>query len=87
MPSTKEYRLRVFHAHGNDEITVMNGQWQDFAGATRDQRVVEEGKASFKLFEVAKNTFTVPGGFYRGSFALIITLMRLTACRMRIRQP
>lgn len=44
MPSTKEYRLRVFHAHGNDEITVMNGQWQDFAGATRDQRVVEEGK-------------------------------------------
>ena len=31
-----------------------------------------EGKASFKLFEVAKNTFTVPGGFYRGSFALIM---------------
>lgn len=31
-----------------------------------------EGKASFKLFEVAKNTYTVPGGFYRGSFALIM---------------
>ena len=31
-----------------------------------------EGKASFKLFEVAKNTFTVPGGFYRGSFAVIM---------------
>jgi len=31
-----------------------------------------EGKASFKLFEVAKNTFTVPGGFYRGSFAIIM---------------
>ena len=31
-----------------------------------------EGKAGFKLFEVAKNTFTVPGGFYRGSFALIM---------------
>ena len=31
-----------------------------------------EGKASFKLFEVAKNTFTVPGGFYRGSFAMIM---------------
>ena len=31
-----------------------------------------EGKAGFKLFEVAKNTFTVPGGFYRGSFAVIM---------------
>ncbi|MCP3970478.1 MAG: TRAP transporter substrate-binding protein [Rhodobacteraceae bacterium] len=31
-----------------------------------------EGKASFKLFEVARNTFTVPGGFYRGSFAMIM---------------
>jgi len=31
-----------------------------------------EGKASFKLYEVATNTFTVPGGFYRGSFALIM---------------
>lgn len=31
-----------------------------------------EGKKSFKLFEVAKNTYTVPGGFYRGSFALIL---------------
>jgi len=31
-----------------------------------------EGKASFKLFEVAKNTYTVPGGFYRGSFAIIM---------------
>jgi len=31
-----------------------------------------EGKASFKLYEVAKNTYTVPGGFYRGSFAIIM---------------
>lgn len=31
-----------------------------------------EGKASFKLFEVAKNTFMIPGGFYRGSFAIIM---------------
>lgn len=31
-----------------------------------------EGKASFKLFEVAKHTYTVPGGFYRGSFAIIM---------------
>ena len=31
-----------------------------------------EGKAGFKLFEVAKNTYTVPGGFYRGSFAVIM---------------
>ena len=31
-----------------------------------------EGKASFKLYEVAKHTYTVPGGFYRGSFALIM---------------
>ncbi|MGR3503474.1 TRAP transporter substrate-binding protein [Pseudaestuariivita sp.] len=31
-----------------------------------------EGKAGFKLYEVAKNTYTVPGGFYRGSFALIM---------------
>jgi|GEM_PF-3833734 len=44
MPSTKEYRLRVYHPHGSDEITVMNGAWQDYAGAKRDQRVVEEGK-------------------------------------------
>lgn len=32
-----------------------------------------EGKASFKLFEVAKNTYRVPGGFYRGSFSLIMS--------------
>jgi TRAP-type C4-dicarboxylate transport system substrate-binding protein len=31
-----------------------------------------EGKASFKLFEVAKHTYTMPGGFYRGSFAVIL---------------
>jgi TRAP-type C4-dicarboxylate transport system substrate-binding protein len=31
-----------------------------------------EGKASFRLYEVAKNTYTVPGGFYRGSFAIIM---------------
>ena len=31
-----------------------------------------EGKASFKLYEVAKHTYTMPGGFYRGSFALIM---------------
>ncbi len=31
-----------------------------------------EGKKSFKLFEVAPNTYTVPGGFYRGSFAIIM---------------
>ena len=31
-----------------------------------------EGKASFKLFEVARHTYRVPGGFYRGSFALIM---------------
>ncbi len=31
-----------------------------------------EAKKSFKLFEVAKHTYTVPGGFYRGSFALIM---------------
>ncbi|WP_425051685.1 TRAP transporter substrate-binding protein [Psychromarinibacter sp. S121] len=32
-----------------------------------------EAKDSFKLFEVAKNTYTVPGGFYRGSFAMIMS--------------
>ncbi len=31
-----------------------------------------EGKKSFKLNEVAQNTFYVPGGFYRGSFAIIM---------------
>jgi len=31
-----------------------------------------EGKASFKLFEVAQHTFEMPGGFYRGSFAIIM---------------
>ncbi|MBZ0130884.1 MAG: TRAP transporter substrate-binding protein [Rhodobacteraceae bacterium] len=31
-----------------------------------------EGKLSFKFYEVAKNTYTVPGGFYRGSFAIIM---------------
>ena len=31
-----------------------------------------EAKKSFKLFEVAKNTYQVPGGFYRGSFAVIM---------------
>lgn len=31
-----------------------------------------EGKKGFKLNEVAQHTYTVPGGFYRGSFALIM---------------
>lgn len=31
-----------------------------------------EARAGFKLFEVAQNSFTVPGGFYRGSFAIIM---------------
>lgn len=31
-----------------------------------------EAKKSFKLFEVAKNSYEVPGGFYRGSFAVIM---------------
>jgi len=31
-----------------------------------------EGKASFKLYEVAQHTYRVPGGFYRGSFAIIM---------------
>ncbi|PRX37319.1 TRAP-type C4-dicarboxylate transport system, substrate-binding protein [Meinhardsimonia xiamenensis] len=31
-----------------------------------------EGKKSFKLYEVAPHTYTVPGGFYRGSFAIIM---------------
>lgn len=31
-----------------------------------------EGKKGFKLTEVAKHTYAVPGGFYRGSFAVIM---------------
>ncbi|MEM8811035.1 MAG: TRAP transporter substrate-binding protein [Pseudomonadota bacterium] len=31
-----------------------------------------EGKKGFKLTEVAQHTFMVPGGFYRGSFAIVM---------------
>ena len=31
-----------------------------------------DAKNSFKLFEIAKNTYAVPGGFYRSSFAMIM---------------
>ncbi len=31
-----------------------------------------EGRKGFKLTEVAKNVYMMPGGFYRGSFALIM---------------
>jgi len=31
-----------------------------------------EGRKGFKLTEVAKNVYEMPGGFYRGSFALIM---------------
>ena len=31
-----------------------------------------ETKKSFKLFEVAKHSYEVPGGFYRGSFAVVM---------------
>lgn len=31
-----------------------------------------ETRQGFKLFEVAKNSYTVPGGFYRGSFAIVM---------------
>ncbi len=32
-----------------------------------------EGRVSFKLTEVAENLFEMPGGFYRGSFSLIMS--------------
>ena len=31
-----------------------------------------ETRQGFKLFEVAKHSYTVPGGFYRGSFAIVM---------------
>ncbi len=43
------------------------------SGAADGVMMPMEGKAGFKLNEVAKNSFTVPGGFYRGSFALIMS--------------
>lgn len=38
-----------------------------------------ESRNSFKLTEVAKNVFTMPGGFYRGSFALIMSKEKFEA--------
>ncbi|MEZ5660968.1 MAG: TRAP transporter substrate-binding protein [Burkholderiaceae bacterium] len=36
-----------------------------------------EGKKSFKLTEVAPHTYEMPGGFYRGAFAIIMNTDRL----------
>ncbi|MDH3452923.1 MAG: TRAP transporter substrate-binding protein, partial [Gammaproteobacteria bacterium] len=38
-----------------------------------------EGKKGFKLTEVAPHTYQMPGGFYRGSFALIMNEDRFNA--------
>lgn len=38
-----------------------------------------ESRAGFKLYEVAKNVFEMPGGFYRGSFAIILNEDKLAS--------
>jgi TRAP-type C4-dicarboxylate transport system substrate-binding protein len=42
------------------------------SGAADAVAIPYEGRKSFKLTEVAKNVFEMPGGFYRGSFAIIM---------------
>ena len=43
------------------------------SGAADAVAMPVEGRKSFKLTEVAKNLYEMPGGFYRGSFALIMS--------------
>ncbi len=45
-----------------------------------------EGRKGFKLTEVAKNVYEMPGGFYRGSFALIMNNDRFNALPERDRK-
>lgn len=42
------------------------------SGAADGVAMPAEGRASFKLTEVARNYYEMPGGFYRGSFALLL---------------
>lgn len=42
------------------------------SGAADAVTMPAEGRKSFKLTEVAPNYYTMPGGFYRGSFAVIM---------------
>ncbi|MEX0281795.1 MAG: TRAP transporter substrate-binding protein [Arenibacterium sp.] len=42
------------------------------SGAADGVAMPLEGRASFKLTEVARNLYEMPGGLYRGSFALIM---------------
>ena len=43
------------------------------SGAADAVAMPVEGRKSFKLTEVAKNLYEMPGGFYRGSFAIIMS--------------
>ena len=43
------------------------------SGAADGVAMPLEGRKSFKLTEVAKNLYEMPGGFYRGSFAVIMS--------------
>ena len=42
-----------------------------------------EARKGFKLTEVAQNVYEIPGGLYRGSFAIIMNGRRSTACPKR----
>ena len=43
------------------------------SGAADAVAMPYEGRKGFKLTEVAKNVFEMPGGFYRGSFAILMS--------------
>ena len=49
------------------------------SGAADAVTMPAEGRKSFKLTEVAENYYTMPGGFYRGAFSLLMSQEKFDA--------
>lgn len=76
-------KIRVPGGVGSDVVAALGGTgikvpapkvYETLASKSADGVVMPiEARAGFKLTEVAKNVFEVPGGLYRGSFAFLMS--------------
>jgi len=76
-------KIRVPGGVGSEVVAALGGTgikvpapkvYETLASKAADGVVMPlEGRAGFKLTEVAKNVYEVPGGLYRGSFAFLMS--------------
>lgn len=54
----REYQTSIMQYHGEDEIVIMKGIWQDKAGAMRDVSVIEKQLKSNQFITVTERVYT-----------------------------